>query len=186
MGGMKAAGMTNEEIDTIWPAVSVKFLTDVEPSRRDRQLANIAFRYYNHPAAGAVGAARDQPLSDLLTDLMFLSPDQKTVEIMSRHHDRVFNYQLVEQTDRSVIGVIMGLGRDYTPLHGDDLSFLFDVEQFLGDKTVAESETDAAVSAVMRGYWASFARTGHPSPSSGAVTPAWLPVRPDKLRSVMS
>ena len=95
---------------------------------------------------------------------MFLSPDQKTVEIMSRHHDRVFNYQLVEQTDRSVIGVIMGLGRDYTPLHGDDLSFLFDVEQFLGDKTVAESETDAAVSAVMRGYWASFARTGHPSP----------------------
>ena len=89
-------------------------------------VANISLRYYNHPQ-GETQVETDQPLMDLLTDATFISPDQETVEAMSEHTDRVFNYYLTQQTDNSLLAGLFNQTMDYTPVHGDDLVYLMDI-----------------------------------------------------------
>ena len=142
IGQAKALNATTEQMEAYWPSVGVRFISDVAATEREWLINNITFNYYNHPA-GETGLARDQPLVDLLTDVMFMSPDQKMVEVMSRHHDRVYNYHLTQQTNNSLLGNFVGLDKEYSPIHLDDLTFLFD--EMLGVDMTAKSPEDAAL-----------------------------------------
>merc|ERR1712013_965840 len=51
-------------------------------TEEDSLFANITMKYYNHPQ-GDSALEQDQPLLDILSDSVFISPDQKTVQMMS-------------------------------------------------------------------------------------------------------
>lgn len=61
-----------------------------------------------------------------------------------------------------------------TAFHGDELSFVFGVEEksFVDYNGSPPSATDVSVSAQMMDMWSSFAKTGVPSPSWKTYTPA--------------
>merc|ERR1712106_154674 len=129
--------------------------------------ANISLKYYNHPE-GDSALAKDQPLMDLFTDVSFISPDQKTVQLMSKYSRHVFNYFLTQQTDNSLLGKLYNLSIEYTPIHADDLFFLMDV---FGQQ-IKMSEEESSLSNHMVKYWTNFAKYGHPTPSAQDL-PFW-------------
>merc|ERR1712106_462014 len=133
-----------------------------DPTRKDFSpekimLANISLKYYNHPK-GDSNIDLDQPLMDLITDVNFVSPDQKTVQLMSKHSPDIFNYHLTQQTDHSFFGRLPNQSITYSPLHGDDLTFLMGQNE-------KQSEEESALSHQMLKYWTNFAKFGHPTPS---------------------
>merc|ERR1719192_359360 len=85
----------------------------------DLNLRRIATRYYNH-SAGLTDRDLEQPAIDLITDSWFTTYDQKSVELMSRHSRHVYNFYLSQPTNHSLFGA----EPEYTPAHGDDLTFL--------------------------------------------------------------
>merc|ERR1712106_359378 len=127
-------------------------------------LANISLKYYNHPK-GDSNIDLDQPLMDLMTDVSFVSPDQKTVQLMSKHNPDIFNYRLAQQTDNSFFGRLPNQSIEYSPLHGDDLTFLMGQNE-------KQSEEESALAVQMVKYWTNFAKFGHPTPSAQDL-PFW-------------
>ena len=137
-------------------------------------LSNISHRYYNHPE-GDTAVEKDQPLMDLLSDATFLSPDQKTVELMSEYSQYIFNYYMTQQTDHSFLAKLFNQSKAYTPVHADDLIFLMPL---YGNKPDFSAE-ESALSEHMVKYWTNFAKFGHPSPSAQGDLPFWAPVSQD-------
>merc|ERR1711892_246044 len=131
------------------------------------RLANISLKYYNHPK-GDTDIELDQPLMDLFTDVMFVSPDQKSVQLMSKYTTNVFNYHITQQTDNSLLAKVFNQTKEYTPAHGDDLISLMELYGLKLD----QSDEDAALAEHMVKYWTNFAKFGHPTPS-GQDLPFW-------------
>jgi len=179
--GLFASQGQREQIEEQWasygPPMIFSDSSNTEFTPAETLIANISLRYYNHPQ-GETQVETDQPLMDLLTDATFISPDQKTVEAMSEHTDRVFNYYLTQQTDNSLLAGLFNQTMDYTPVHGDDLVYLMDI---YGMK-LNLSEQDSALSTHMVKYWTNFAKYGHPSPSTQDDLPFWDSVTPTKKR----
>eukprot|EP00090_Calanus_glacialis_P020465 TRINITY_DN3150_c0_g1_i4.p1 TRINITY_DN3150_c0_g1~~TRINITY_DN3150_c0_g1_i4.p1 ORF type:complete len:682 (-),score=113.06 TRINITY_DN3150_c0_g1_i4:149-2194(-) len=167
---LKAKGSTTKQVQENWGSIGPKIISGLptmNPTAEDFLFANITMNYYNHPAGESV-LELDQPLMDLTSDVVFLSPDQKTVQLMSKHSQHVFNYYLTQKTDKSPIGQLLQLGIEYTPIHGDDLIFLM---TNYGQK-LELSQEESALSSHMIKYWTNFAKFGHPSPSSEDL-PFW-------------
>merc|ERR1712106_388594 len=133
----------------------------------ETRLANISLKYYNHPK-GDTDIELDQPLMDLFTDVMFVSPDQKSVQLMSKYTTNVFNYHITQQTDNSLLAKVFNQTKEYTPAHGDDLISLMELYGLKLD----QSEEEAALAEHMVKYWTNFAEFGHPTPS-GQDLPFW-------------
>ena len=172
VGLFNTQGVSRETLIDNWGSFGAPLILNA-PSRKnisteEKMLANISLKYYNHPV-GDAGVSLDQPLMDLFTDASFVSPDQKTVELMSKYTPNVFNYYLTQQTNNSLLGMYLKQGKEYTPVHGDDLLFMMDV---YGQKT---TDSESALSKHMVKYWTNFAKYGHPSPSAQDV-PIWDPV----------
>jgi len=167
----KISGKTTEEIKESWelsgPALMYSS-PNYKATQEDAVFANITMKYYNHPQ-GDSAVEQDQPVMDILSDSVFISPDQKTVEMMGKHSQHVFNYYLTMKTDKSFLGQVLQLGPEYSPIHGDDLMFLF---QLYGQK-LKLSEKEAALSKQMIKYWTNFAKFGHPTPSLTEDLPYW-------------
>merc|ERR1711892_1571602 len=126
VGGFLSQG-TRENLPKNWIELVTPLIL-CDPTRKDfspeeTMLANISLKYYNHPK-GDSNIDLDQPLMDLITDVSFVSPDQKTVQLMSKHSPNIFNYHLTQQTDNSFFGRLPNQSIEYSPLHGDDLTFL--------------------------------------------------------------
>ena len=60
---------------------------------------------------------------DLFTDAVFLSPDQKTVQLVSQRVPNVYNYVLdfADQTGFSLARLLGGQDNTWAPVHGDDI-----------------------------------------------------------------
>jgi len=170
VGGFKATGQAKNLIknwETFGPRLMLNSPSIEKASIEETLFANISLKYYNHPE-GDSALAKDQPLMDLFTDVSFISPDQKTVQLMSKYSRHVFNYFLTQQTDNSLLGKLFNLGKEYTPMHADDIFFLMDV---FGQK-IKMSEEESSLSNHMIKYWTNFAKYGHPTPSTQDL-PFW-------------
>jgi len=167
MGIFGATGRTNEQIIENWEVVGPRQISNSPTTKATVEevvRANISLKYYNHPQ-GDTAVAKDQPMMDLFSDVTFISPDQKTVKLMSKYSSHVFNYYLTQKTNKSPLGKLFKQGIEYTPIHADELVFLMDGYT---DKT----EEETALSNKMIKYWTNFAKYGHPTPSS-QDTPFW-------------
>merc|ERR1711992_356866 len=109
----------------------------------DENLMRIATRFYNHPT-GDTDIEQEQPAIDLLTDTWFGSYDQKSVELMSGHTRNVYNYYLTQQTNNSLVGKMMNISTEYTPIHGDDLVFLISNKTLRETTDLSEEERKTA------------------------------------------
>jgi carboxylesterase type B len=170
---LKGKGSSPKQVQENWGSIGPKIISGLptmNATAEDFFFANITMNYYNHPAGESV-LELDQPLMDLTSDIVFLSPDQKTIQLMSKHSQHVFNYYLTQKTDKSPIGQLLQLGTEYTPIHGDDLIFLM---TNYGQK-LELSEEESALSNHMIKYWTNFAKFGHPTPSSEDL-PFWASV----------
>merc|ERR1712128_320261 len=167
VGGFLSQG-TRENLLKNWSELVTPLIV-CDPTRKDFSpekimLANISLKYYNHPK-GDSNIDLDQPLMDLITDVSFVSPDQKTVQLMSKHSPDIFNYHLTQQTDNSFFGRLPNQSIEYSPLHGDDLTFLMGHNE-------KQIDEESALADQMVKYWTNFAKFGHPTPSAQDL-PFW-------------
>ena len=90
-----------------------------ETTGEERAVAKIARKYYtdssfniNQSTVGWV---------NMYTDAVFLSPDQKTVQLVSQRVPNVYNYVL-DYADKFSFAQIFGAkDNKWAPVHGDDL-----------------------------------------------------------------
>jgi hypothetical protein len=96
----------------------------------ERATANIVRKYYtdgtfavNQSMAGWV---------DMYTDALFLSPDQKTMQLVGRKVPNVYNYVLTFADQFSLARVFGAKDNRWAPVHGDDLgnSFSFSIHLY--------------------------------------------------------
>ena len=89
---------------------------------QDEVFNKVALKFYNH-TTGDSRLELEKPALDFFTDALFLSQDQKSVELMSQHMRHVYNYHLTQETNNSLLAPGFGLPSTFTPGHGDDLTF---------------------------------------------------------------
>ena len=128
----------------------------------------VATQFYNH-TTGESRVEQETPSMNFYTDMMFLSQEQKSLELMSRHTDSLYNYHMTQQTNSSIIGGWFGLGPEFTPMHGDDLVFLLTA----GEEPDNFSEEERKTSEHMINYWINFAKYGNPNNEN---SPRWTTV----------
>ena len=132
----------------------------------------VATMFYNQTTGDSL-FEQEKPAIDFFTDVMFLSADQKTVELMSEHMTNVYNYQLTQQTNNTLLGQDFGItSLEYTPTHADDLVFIVTSDDFVDVAQFNEEETSTSKHMVK--YWTTFAKTGNPS-LNNEDCPVWYP-----------
>lgn len=138
---------------------------------------NAVLEFYNQ-TTGTSLFEQEKPAIDFWTDVNFLSADQKTVELMSKHVTDVYNYHLTQPTQLSFLMNDLGLTIEYTPMHADDL--VFQVSETSIDNNAWFNDEEKATAKYMARSWANFAKHGNPSPTtSNDDSPTWLPLSPN-------
>ena len=129
-------------------------------------LANIILRFYNGGRFSLLESLNE--VADMLTDALFLSPDQKLAELASKHIP-VYNYQFTYSGSKSVLPFyVAASGNNFgdetqevfeklKPVHSDENIYLFNL---FGPRNEEEEEVSKTLSL----YWTNFAKYGHPSP----------------------
>ena len=175
-GGLRQAGITGSQLLDVVTQLESGPLGGMVGD--DENLLRIATRFYNHPT-GDTDIELEQPAVDLMTDTWFGSVDQKSVELMSGHTRNVYNYYLTQQTNNSLVGKMFNLPVEYTPIHGDDLTFLISGNDL--EDIINLSEEELLTAEHMVKYWTNFAKYGSPSPIGSFDVPTWYPVTPDRM-----
>jgi carboxylesterase type B len=137
-------------------------------------LANIIKKYYT---GDDFSKENKQSIIDMFTDMIFLSPDQKSVSLMSEGRSPVFNYQLTYKgtnTFASLFGPAAAED-DFGVFHGDDLLYLFKSSLFVDFEE--QTEEDQKMTELMVTYWTNFAKYGNPTPFKIANASNWTPVQ---------
>ena len=143
---------------------------------QDDVFNKVATKFYNH-STGDSRIELEKPALDFFTDSMFLSSDQKSVELMSEHSRHIYNYYFSQETNNSLLTSEFGLPSTHTPGHGDDLTFQI-TEGAVDPSKFSEAET--ATAGHMTRYWTNFAKFGNPTPVTGEKnSQLWYPVTPD-------
>ena len=67
-------------------------------------------------------------MSDMFTDGFFFVPNQISVRLMSKFSDHVYNYQVTQKNEGSILAKFFDLEIDPTlnPGHGDEIPYLFE------------------------------------------------------------
>lgn len=146
-----------------------------------KELYKVAAKFYNH-TTGDSRVELETPAMNFYTDIMFLSQEQKSLELMGEHTKTLYNYYLTQQTNFSLLGQWFNVGWEHTPMHGDDIVLLTTPQEIIDGDNVSEDERATAMH-VLR-YWTNFAKYGSPSPgfgrdlaeSWGFDSPVWFPV----------
>merc|ERR1719334_948659 len=107
-------------------------MTDItsNPTQEQSMLANILLQYYSQS---------DKKLDEMFTDSLFVMPDQVVAKTMSEFNPNVFNYHFTQKTNNSLLGTLFSVKYEDTPIHGDELAFLFDIPNYLS-KIFSEEE----------------------------------------------
>jgi len=122
--------------------------------------------------------------TNMMTDSLFLSPDQKVAELASQFVP-VYNYRFTFSGTHSFLPFYLA-GREgdfgeetakafnnLKPVHADDLIYLFDL-------FALRTEEEMNVRDSMVKYWTNFAKYGHPSPLMSDNITQWLAYSSDK------
>jgi len=145
-----------------------------ETTYDDVVLASLATKYYTNEDYDF--KTNVQSWMDLFTDALFLSPDQKWVDIMLKQKVPVYNYQFTLKP-KTTIGQLFGLDDpNLTPINGEDILMLFD--QF--STLYLEEDKETEVGDMMVEYWTNFAKYGNPSPFDKSMIPKWKQVTDQK------
>ena len=169
---MRSAGWSGHDILRVAEQTGPRLPFSIMAGTENLALRRIATRYYNH-SDGDSDRDLEQRAIDLITDSWFASSDQKSVELMSRHSRHVYNFYLSQPTNHSLFGA----EPDYTPAHGDDLTFL--VKQNSGAQAGFSGE-ERRTGRLLVEFWTNLAKYGAPSRLGGdSEAPTWFPVRPD-------
>ena len=177
-GGAGITGAAQIELIQI-PAQALAFIH----YGQDQIFSQVALQFYNH-TTGNTRFEGEKPFIDFTTDYLFLSSDQKSVELMSGYVKNVFNYHLSQPTNSSLLARSMGLTTEYTPTHTDDLVFLIDHDEMqkLFPALIPDfSDEEMSTSHHMVKYWTNFAKYGTPTGrGDDSHEPAWYPVKPNQ------
>lgn len=151
----------------IWEKIGARLLfiasyTETEITEEQNMLANIIREYYSTP---------DKSFTDMFTDSGFVVPDQVTVKTMSQYNPMVFNYHFTQKTNHSLVGTALKLDYEDSPVHADEVLFLFDSQRI--SKKFSEEEKKTEKNMVK--LWTNFAKYGNPTPSSQDL-PNWNPI----------
>ena len=175
-GILMGAGWSKANLTEFWkyvgPSLILQSPSVGDYTPQERAMATISLKYYNHPVE-ETSVGLDQPWMDLMGDTAFLSPDQKSVGLMSKYSPAVFNYHLTQQVDTPLLAQLFKMGPEYTPVHADDIPFLFDF--IVQNMTISSSDGEKKLSSSMVKYWTNFAKYGHPTPSGDDDLPTWAP-----------
>ena len=146
-----------------------------ETSENETFLKNMATKYYT-------GEIFDLRISgegwmNLFTDIMFLSPDQKMMEILSEAKVPVYNYLFSFVGENTVAEWYGAPDNSLSPVHGDDTLHFF---QSIGGVKI-QTEEEKRLSEKMTSYWTNFAKYGNPSPFMYDDLPQWKPYSDKKV-----
>jgi len=152
-----------EDKEKWWRVLGPIFLQMTQSSNRsevtdsERLMADAILQFY---AQGNVDSVENPEGWELMfQDTGFLSPDQKFAELSSRHVD-VFNYFYTHHTNHSLAPLYGYEDSRWSPIHADDVLFLFNTTFLQSPKSVE----DDLMTRIMTKYWTNFAKFGTPSP----------------------
>jgi carboxylesterase type B len=145
-----------------------------ETKYEDVILASLATKYYTGEDYNL--EEKIQPWIDLFTDALFLSPDQKLVELVRNQEVPVYNYQFTLKPDTSIASIFGIPDNSVSPVNGEDILMLFDQFENIHLKTDRETK----IGDMMIEYWTNFAKYGNPSPFDNPSLPKWKPVTNQK------
>ncbi|XP_023726680.1 esterase E4 isoform X2 [Cryptotermes secundus] len=117
--------------------------------------------------------APDSGITDMLTDIFFLTGTNLAARLHSKRGAQVYYYLFDYRGTNSFSTVLLNSTADYGPVHLDDVLYLFPQDFiFRNSKLTAEDERMVET---MTKLWTNFARNGKPAPT-------WKPVSsPDVL-----
>ena len=146
---------------------------------QDELFNRIAIDFYNH-TTGDSRLELEKPAIDFFTDAVFLSADQKSVHLMSRHMKNVYNFHLTQQINQSYAARDFNLPIEFTPGHADDVPFLITDGELVKQEEFSEEER--LTSSHMVRFWTNFAKFGNPTPVSedDEGSGLWYPVTPSQ------
>jgi len=146
-----------------------------ETSYDDVILASTATKYYTGEDYNV--DSNYKSWIELFTDALFLSPDQKVVELMQSHKVPVYNYHFTFKPDTSMAALFGVPDNKVTPVNGEDILMLFD--QF--EQMHLETDRETKIGDMMIEYWTNFAKYGNPTPfDNNPQLPKWKPVTENK------
>jgi len=145
-----------------------------ETSYDDVILASMATKYYTNEDYNFDKTM--QSWIDLFSDALFLSPDQKWVDIMVEQEVPVYNYRFTLKPTTSVSELFGVEDNEFTPVNGEDILMLFD--QF--SSLYLEEDQETKIGDMMIEYWTNFAKYGNPSPFDKGALPNWKQVTEQK------
>ena len=144
----------------------------------DEVFLKVAMDFYNH-TTGDSRLELEKPAIDFFTDAVFLSADQKSVHLMSRHMKNVYNFYLTQQINQSYAAKDFNLPIEFTPGHADDVPFLITDGELVRHEEFSEQER--LTSRHMVRFWTNFAKYGNPTPvSEEEISGLWFPVTPSQ------
>ena len=145
---------------------------------QDEVFLEVAMDFYNH-TTGDSRLELEKPAIDFFTDAVFLSADQKSVHLMSRHMRNVYNFYLTQQINQSYAAKDFNLPIEFTPGHADDVPFLITDGELVRHEEFSKQER--LTSRHMVSFWTNFAKYGNPTPVSEKETSGlWFPVTPSQ------
>ena len=75
---------------------------------------------YTGPTKQQQASSAYKYLMTLFTDGMFISPDQKAVQLLAENQGSVYNYHLTFSTESTNAG-LLDVPEGYSPVHGDEV-----------------------------------------------------------------
>lgn len=177
--------MPEDDYEEMWKAAGVDFLglkssfDYLETTKEEKLQTKLIKRYYTGDSTYLPDTIEE--FIQMMTDALFLSPDQMTAELASQYVP-VYNFRytyagaysglplyLIERIQR---GESIEAFKFLKPVHGDELPILFDMAPLNDD--------DLEVRKTMIKYWTNFAKYGHPSPLLKDNITQWLAYSSEK------
>jgi len=177
------------EYGQFWETDGARFLfirgsfNTSEVTEEEKMQAKVIKRYYTGKNSNLIETLPD--FANMITDSIFLSPDQKVAELYSQYVP-VFNYRFAFSGSHSFLPFFLNgreaeLGEDLInslkPVHADELLYLFDIDM-LPNALATPEELDMRKTLVK--YWTNFAKYKHPSPTAEEGVTQWLPYSSEK------
>ena len=123
-----------------------------------------------------IDSSHIQGLVDMLTDATFLYGTRKTIDYMSSHGVKIFEYIVTYEGEYSftqAAGIESVLG----VCHGDEMIYMWEIGNYTTGWNVGPlNEQDKAVRDMMVSTWTNFATLGDPTPDPNL---SWSPQAPD-------
>ena len=124
-----------------------------------------------------IDSSHIQGLVDMLTDATFLYGTRKTIDYMSSHGVKIFEYIVTYEGEYSftqAAGIESVLG----VCHGDEMIYMWEIGNYTTGWNVGPlNDQDKAVRDMMVSIWTNFATLGDPTPPDSGLS--WIPQAPD-------